>query len=274
MTILEAVILGIVQGLTEFLPVSSSGHLTIGKALLGITEKGILFDVIVHLGTLFAVATAFWPDIVWMSRGLGALVRRRKEDPARETDEHRQARRYSLFLVYATVPTVIVGLFFHDFVERAYGSPLLAAAFLLVTGAILLLSRLGLNATGNVTMGRALAMGLAQVVAILPGISRSGSTIATGMLAGMEREQAARFSFLMALPAISGAFVLQMVGLIKQEVVRVPVMPMIAGFAVSYLSGYLAIRALMKLVRHGRFDYFAWYCFAVGLTGIYFFALR
>lgn len=269
MTVLDALLLGLLQGLTEFLPVSSSGHLTLGKALLGITDKGILFEVVVHLGTLFAVVTAFWPDVVWLFRGF-LQVLRFTEHPHPQRDGAVPAERYILMLIVGTIPAVVVGLFFKDFFEEAFSSPLLASVFLLVTGGILLLSRLGLKAQGEVTPTRSLLVGLAQALAILPGISRSGTTISMGMLSGIRRDEAARFSFLLAIPAIAGAFVLQLRDAIANPPDSRMVIALLVGFAVSYVSGYLAIRFLMSVVRRGRLDYFAWYCFAVGLLGIYF----
>ncbi|MCA9732833.1 MAG: undecaprenyl-diphosphatase UppP [Deferribacteres bacterium] len=269
MSILQAIILGLVQGLTEFLPVSSSGHLTLGKAVLGITEQGILFEVVVHLGTLFAVLSAFRQDVIWLLNGLLSLLQRGKQfseaDPSKE-----EALRYVAFIIWATIPAVAVGLFFKDRIEQAFSDPLLAAYLLLVTGVILLLSRFGLRSKGEMNFKRSLIMGVSQAFAILPGISRSGSTISMGMLFGVNRTEAARFSFLMALPAIGGAFVLQLKDLSGTPMASEMIAPLVVGFIVSYVSGLFAIKVLMSVVKKGRFDYFAWYCFAVGIIGIYF----
>lgn len=270
MTTLDAIILGLIQGLTEFLPVSSSGHLTLGKALLGITEKGILFEVVVHLGTLLAVATAFWPDIVWLVRGIFALLPGRPSGGAATESSDSAALTYLGNLVLATIPAVLVGLLFKAEIEQAFGSPLLASMLLLVTGGILLLSRLGRRSQGGINAKRSLLIGVSQALAILPGISRSGTTISTGMLVGVEREEAARFSFLMAVPAIAGAFVLQLKDLLDAPPGHAYIFALFVGFVVAYASGLLAIKLLMRVVRRGRFDYFAWYCFAVGALGIYF----
>ncbi len=271
MTFLDAMILGLVQGLTEFLPVSSSAHLTLGKALLGITEKGILFEVVVHLGTLFAVVTAFWPDIVWLLRGALAFSRRSASHPNGEQDA---ALHYIAFLVWGTIPAVLIGLFFKDPIEEAFSNPLLAAYFLMATGTILLLSRLGLKSTGKVDLKRSILIGLSQALAILPGISRSGTTISVGMLIGVKREEAARFSFLLAVPAIFGAFLLQLKDVLESPPSSDYFWALGIGFVISYVSGYLAIRFLMSMVRRGRLDYFAWYCYAIGLLGIYFLQIR
>lgn len=269
MNIWEAIILGIVQGLTEFLPVSSSGHLTLGKAILGVSEKGILFEVIVHLGTLFAVFTAFWQDILWLLRGIKAKIRPSSVHSFVEENDDPSAFRYVAYIMWATIPAMIVGLFLENYIEQAFSNPLLTCYLLLATGGILLLSRFGLKSSGRLTIRRSFVIGIVQAFAILPGISRSGSTIAAGMLLGIEREEAARFSFLMAIPAIGGAFVLQVKELIAAPPTYDFIVVLIIGFFVSYASGFAAIKILMSLVRKGRFDYFAWYCFAVGLLGIY-----
>ena len=273
MTIFDSIILGLIQGLTEFLPVSSSGHLTLGKALLGITENGILFEVVVHLGTLFAVLTAFWPDVKWLFNGALTFLHLGKSKNTSRSDSDR-AMRYISYLVWGTLPAVAVGLFLKDRIEQAFANPLLAAYLLLATGGILLLSRLGLKAAGQVTLRRSILIGLAQAMAILPGISRSGSTISAGMLLGVEREAAARFSFLLAIPAIAGAFVLQLKDIMASPPSQGFLVVLVVGFIVSYLSGLFAIKFLMAVVRRGRFDYFAWYCFAIGLLGIYFLQIR
>lgn len=270
MTTWDAILLGLIQGLTEFLPVSSSGHLTLGKALIGISQEGILFEVVVHFGTLLAVVTAFWPDVVWLFRGTLAFLLRRKAPALPRKDPSAEPVRYVGYLILATIPAVIVGLFFKESIEAAFANPILAAYLLLATGVILLLSRLGLNANGDVNRTKSMLIGISQALAILPGISRSGTTIATGMLLGVAREEAARFSFLMAIPAIAGAFVLQLKDALTAPPDRAFLLALLAGFITSYLSGLLAIKALMSVVRRGRFDYFAWYCFAVGASGIYF----
>ncbi|KAA3661218.1 MAG: undecaprenyl-diphosphate phosphatase, partial [Calditrichaeota bacterium] len=179
MSILHAIILGLVQGLTEFLPVSSSGHLTLGKAVLGISENGILFEVVVHLGTLFAVISAFRQDVVWLLKGLIGLIPSRKQFSERDPEKE-EALRYVSFIVWATIPAVAIGLFFKDRIEAAFSDPLLAAYLLIVTGFVLLLSRLGLRSKGEMNFKRSLIMGVSQAFAILPGISRSGSTLSMG----------------------------------------------------------------------------------------------
>lgn len=268
MSIWDAIILGLIQGLTEFLPVSSSGHLTLGKALLGINDHSILFEVIVHFGTLLAVVTAFSKEVRWLLTGVFAMLRTSKVEKINDNDE--DAIRYIFYLITSTIPIVIIGLYFKIQIEDAFANPLLSGYFLIVTGVILLFSRIGLNSTGRISLLRSVFIGIAQAFAILPGISRSGSTIAAGMILGVEREQAAKFSFLMAIPAISGAFILQVINFSTGSLSQNYIIVLATGFVVSYISGYIAIKFLMAIVKKGRFDYFAWYCFAIGFLAIYF----
>lgn len=249
----ESVLLGLLQGLTEFLPVSSSGHLVLAQSLLpGFRQPGVLFDVLLHVGTLLAVLAYFRGDVGEL---LGSLLP--GGDPAR--------RRLALLLVAATVPTGLIGVLFKDPLEALFHAPRAAAAMLLVTGALLWVSealarpRLGLEGLGY---GRALAVGVVQGMAIVPGISRSGSTIAAGMLLGVRGEDAARFSFLLSVPAVLGAVVLQVPELAAVE----PGAPGVyaAGVLAAFLSGLWAIRFLLAVIRRGRFRWFAVYCWCLG----------
>jgi len=250
---LESVLLGLVQGLTEFLPVSSSGHLVLAQSLIpGFEQPGVLFDTLLHGGTLLAVLVYFRRD---MRELLASLFP--GGDPSR--------RRLALLLVAATVPTGLIGVGFKDPLEALFHAPRSAAAMLLVTGALLWVSealarpRLGLEGVGY---GRALAIGTVQGLAIVPGISRSGSTIAVGTLLGIRGEDAARFSFLLSVPAILGAVVLQLPHLEGVETGRLG--GYAAGVAAAFASGLWAIRFLLAAIRRGRFRWFAVYCWLLG----------
>jgi undecaprenyl-diphosphatase len=250
---LESVLLGLVQGLTEFLPVSSSGHLVLAQSLIpGFEQPGVLFDTLLHGGTLLAVLVYFRRD---MRELLASLFP--GGDPSR--------RRLALLLVAATVPTGLIGVIFKDPLEALFHAPRSAAAMLLVTGALLWVSealarpRLGLEGVGY---GRALAIGTVQGLAIVPGISRSGSTIAVGTLLGIRGEDAARFSFLLSVPAILGAVVLQLPHLEGVETGRLG--GYAAGVAAAFASGLWAIRFLLAAIRRGRFRWFAVYCWLLG----------
>ncbi|MDW7712152.1 MAG: undecaprenyl-diphosphate phosphatase [Deferrisomatales bacterium] len=250
---LESVLLGVLQGLTEFLPVSSSGHLVLAQSLLPrFRPPGVLFEVLLHGGTLLAVMVYFRRDLWEVLRSL-----RPGGDPAR--------RRLALLLAAATVPTAFIGLAFQGPLEALFHAPRSAAAMLLVTGALLWVSealarpRVGIEGVGY---GRALAVGTVQGLAIVPGISRSGSTIAAGTLLGVRGEDSARFSFLLSVPAILGALVLHLPELGAVEPGRPAAYA--AGTAAAFLSGLWALRFLMSAIRRGRFRWFAVYCWLLG----------
>jgi undecaprenyl-diphosphatase len=263
---LTAVILGLVQGLTEFLPVSSSGHLQILPYLFGLDPGPLAFDVAVHFGTLVAVVAYFFADLREIAAGTLGLGGR---SPARI----RSARREFLFLGVASVPAALAGFLLEDVFEETFGDPRLAAVMLLVTAGFLLgAERLYASraATGNdeVSSRHAITMGLSQALAIIPGISRSGATIATGMGAGLTREAAARFSFLMSVPVIFGAFLAQVPSLSSAALAGTGFTPVdvAVGMVVAAVSGYLAVRFLMRMVTYDTLRVFAWY--VIGLSAV------
>lgn len=257
-TTIQAVWLGILQGLTEFLPVSSSGHLVLGQRLMGLKEPELMFDVAVHVGTLCAVLLFFRQDIWSMVRGLWA------RDP-----QGRKGRRLLWLVVAGSIPTAVMGLLLKDTFESMFASLLAVGIALLVTGGLLMLTRLApaggrrLERTGA---GRAFLVGVAQGMAITPGISRSGATISTGLLLGMDRKLAAHFSFVLSIPAILGALVLQLKDLAPGAPVNLG--PLFIGATAAALSGYLALWLLMGLVQRGKLHWFAPYCLALGLAAI------
>lgn len=248
-----------VQGLTEFLPVSSSGHLVLGQRLLGFTEPALMFDIAVHVGTLVAVVGVFWRDLWSILRGLFVW----------DDDEGREGRRLLWLVVLGSIPTAIIGLLFKDLFESMFSSLLTVGVALLITGWLLLATAL-VRSPGRPLerMGawRALLIGLVQGLAITPGISRSGSTISVALLLGVNRRVAAHYSFVMSIPAILGALVLQLHELGAPTTAQLS--PMIMGFITAAISGYLALRTLLKIVQAGAFHWFAPYCFAVGLLAL------
>jgi undecaprenyl-diphosphatase len=270
--ILQALVLGIVQGITEFLPISSSGHLVLGKALLGVHTQGVAFEVFVHFGTFLAVLTIFWGDVWNILKSWGHALRhpspghwslRYQEDPF---------FRLGVLIVLGTIPAVIVGLLFEQEIEAAFSNPLFVSFALLVTGTILLGTRWTRPKDTRFGMVRALLIGAAQAFAILPGISRAGSTIAAGMYAGVERSEAARFSFLLALPIILGAAVVEGKELLHTGIPSQQAVTLLVGTIVAYCAGAIALKWLLGVIRRGRFDRFSYYCYAVGLAGIVWFA--
>lgn len=284
--LLEAILLGVVQGLTEFVPVSSSGHLVLVPHFLGLEPAGLAFDVALHLGTFGAVVGYFRHDLLAMARavvGAGTVA---------EINHH---RRMAALLVLASVPIAIIGLLLRDVFEAAFESPTAAATFLLLTGALLLIGefartrrggfRNAMVATGRdrtvgadpadpegTTLARmgprqALVIGVGQCLALFPGVSRSGTTISAGMVAGLTRPAATRFSFLLALPALVGATLVNIPDLIEGDAVYGPA-ALLAGVVAAFVSGYLAIRWLLALVARDRLTVFAIYCFVVGLASL------
>lgn len=259
---IDAVILGVVQGLTEFLPISSSGHLVLFQHLLGFKEPHLLLDSALHFGTLLAVCIHFRRDLRAMVADAGWLIRQ----PFARTPYPLASRGPLLWwILVGSVPTAIIGLVFKDELERAFGSVPLVGAMLLVTGTLLLLTRIAARSgPSKQAMGLliALAIGTVQGIAIIPGISRSGATIACGLLLGLERELAGRFSFLLSIPAIAGALALQ---LLEGNSGHIAFLTLITGVVVSGLVGLMALKVLMGMVRQGRLSFFAPYCWIVGL---------
>jgi len=264
MTNLETIALGIVQGLTEFLPVSSSGHLVIFEHYLGFREPELLLDASLHLGTLIAVCAFFRDDLKRILQEIGSLVNSGQYRSFQDSPHAFLA----LMVIVGSVPTALMGIMFKDFFEGLFGSVTLSGVMLLVTGGIAGLTRLiprSHETLERVTPIMALAVGTAQGLAIMPGISRSGTTIVCALLLGLNRDMAGRFSFILSIPAIIGAVILQ---LNAEALGRVGILPLGLGLVSSALVGLLALRILMGMVRRGHFYYFAPYCWALGLTVI------
>jgi undecaprenyl-diphosphatase len=262
MSWIEALILGLIQGLTEFLPVSSSGHLELGSALFGLTDPddNLQFSIIVHGATVLSIFMVFHRDIFLLIRGVSRF---------RWNDE----TRFAALLVVSAVPVGIVGLLFGEHVSSFFGGKIfLVGCMLLVTATLLLLTRFFRPGDTPVTFGRVLIIGLAQTVAILPGISRSGATISMALFLGIDREKATRFSFLMVLIPIIGATLLEVKDLMAQTSEASPVNagPLVIGFIAAFISGLLACSWMLRLVKRGKIAYFSVYCMVVGITAIIF----
>lgn len=267
----DAVVLGILQGLTEFLPVSSSGHLVLGKALLGIAEQGITFEVFVHFGTLGAVLTIFRKDVYNLITSFFVILKTvwSKEQI---TDRYRNDAnvRLVIYILVATLPAVVVGLLFESQIETAFSSPRLVGVTLIITAALLLLSLIPAKKFKPLSFGNTLVMGFAQALAILPGISRSGSTISIGLVQKVSGDDAARFSFLLAVPAILGATILKVGDLFVTGIDSGFFWVLLVGTVSSYLSGYFAIESLLRIVRKGKLYLFAPYCLVLGIVALFF----
>ncbi|WP_297099187.1 undecaprenyl-diphosphate phosphatase [uncultured Draconibacterium sp.] len=257
MTELQALLLGIIQGLTEFLPVSSSGHLEIGHALLGIKdENSLLFVLTVHVATVLSTILVFRKDIMVLCKDLFAF-------------QWNESTEYISKLLFSSIPIVIVGFLFRDKLEALFtGNLFFVGCMLLFTACLLTLTQFVKKSDGKITFGKALLIGIAQTLAVLPGISRSGSTIATGLLLKGKKEDVARFSFLMVLiPILGAAFVDIITGELNSA--KVELMPLLIGFVSAFISGWLACSWMIKIVKRGKLIYFAIYCALIGLIAIF-----
>lgn len=252
MSLAPVLLLALLQGVAEFLPVSSSGHLAILGRLLGTRDAagGVTLEVVLHLGTLLSVIAFYRRDLASLARGLA-----RREAGA---------VRLVLLVALASLPAAIAGLLFADRIEAAFGDPALVAALLVVNGIILTASSAARRRSGGVGAAGALAAGLAQALAILPGISRSGSTISALVAAGVDPVRAARFSFLMSIPAVAGAGLLDAGSMGALPASDVP--PLLAGLAVASLAGYASLALLIRVLGRGRMWVFGAYCTAAGLA--------
>ncbi|MCR2032266.1 undecaprenyl-diphosphatase UppP [Anaerofustis stercorihominis] len=268
MTTIQAIILGIVQGLTEFLPVSSSGHLVILQNFMGISEGSLEFAIVLHLGTLLAVVIAYYESIWNMFKQfflmLADLIT--LKGPCFEKSKY---RKYIVYILMASIPAGIVGVLFEDFISEKFGSIIIVGFTLLITGVLLVLGdALGKNNRGhieNVGAGKAFIIGIFQMFAITPGISRSGSTIVGGLLSGLKKEEAVEFSFLMSIPAVLGSLLLKIKDIISIGATT-SFVPLIIGFFCSLVIGYFSIVLLNNIVKKGKLYYFSIYCWIVGLA--------
>jgi len=249
MNIIDAIILGILQGFTEFLPISSSGHLVLGQKLLGIHVPGNTLEVILHIGTLFSIIFVFWKDIVSIFKNL----------------KQSETQKFVGLLILGTIPAVVIGLFFKDSIEVFFDSSKIVGFMLLVTAALLFLTRFVNKNDKEINWKSSFAIGLAQAFAILPGVSRSGSTISIAMMLGISPSKAARFSFLLAIPALIGAGLLTALDI---DTIQVSTNVLIVGFFSSFLSGWIALKWLLGLLKSGKFYWFGFYCLIVGLITI------
>ncbi len=258
MSWLEALILGLVQGLTEFLPVSSSGHLEIGKVLLDVEAvEDISFSIVVHGATVLSIIVVFFGDI-------------RKLVVDFLKFEWNESTIYISKILVSMIPIGIVGIFFKDYVQSFFtGNIVLVGSMLLVTAALLALTIIIKNHNKDIGYKEAIIMGIAQVFTVLPGISRSGATIATGLLMGGKKEDVTRFSFLMVIIPILGASFLDIVTKPEATEIVIEPFPLIIGFVAAFLSGIFACKTLLGIVKRGRIHYFAIYCALIGLISIF-----
>ncbi len=256
---IEALILGIIQGLTEFLPVSSSGHLELGKVLLGVdAEKSLIFTVVVHGATVLSTIVVFHKDIVILLRGLFKF-------------QWNEETSYLFKIVVSMIPVLILGFFFAEEIEQFFtGNMVFVGSMLIITSLLLAFTYFSKSNTRKIGFIDALIIGIAQAAAVLPGISRSGSTIATGIIIGNKKETIAKFSFLMVLVPIIGANFKDLLDQGLSSESSVGATPLLVGFIAAFVAGTLACKWMINIVKRGKLIYFSIYCFIIGLVVIFF----
>jgi undecaprenyl-diphosphatase len=267
MDILQALLLGVLQGITEFLPVSSSGHLALARALMGREiVPGITFEIVVHFGSFCSIVVYFhrriWEILTDLFSSFSIQGIREKRYL---TDAN---TRFSFIILLSMLPAMFVGFTFKDTIEQFFVNPVFVSSMLLITGTMLFATRFVGNVTKEVDAWRGLLMGAAQAMAILPGISRSGSTISVGLFSGINRNSVANFSFLMVLPVLAGAMLLEILEMMEQGIESGMATALLVGFFASFISGYFALKYLIILLKREKFHYFSFYCWAVGAAGL------
>lgn len=286
MELLKAIILGFIQGVAEFLPISSSGHLAIFKHVLGFnTDTGLLFDVLLHLGTLAAVFVAFYKDIFELIKEgfsiigqffkslFGCLFKKEKWQPVVTTPY----RRFVMLVIISTIPTGIMGILLEDVINAASATLIVPGILLLINGIQLMISdRLpdGNQTEADASYVKAGIVGVAQGIATFPGISRSGTTITACLACGFKREFAVKYSFIMSIPAILGALVLELMDFSPEMLSASDMVNYLLGTVIAGVVGYVCIKTMLVIVRGKKFKYFAYYCFAMGLFAVAFNFLR
>jgi undecaprenyl-diphosphatase len=269
MTITEAIVLGVLQGLTEFLPVSSSGHLVLMQHFLEMKEPQVFFDVMLHVGTLGAVVVVYRQSIWALTQtGISAFASASFYRHSIRTINDNRDLKLVWFILIGSIPTGLIAILFKDQFKALFAKPEIVAAMLIVTGLLLHLPRLRREKQhGNLSLRawHTPLIGIAQGLAITPGISRSGSTISLCLMLGISPQIAAQYSFLLAIPAILGALLLEIGGVLK-DVAEVTLVPTLIGTLTAFVAGYIALRVLLTTLNRGKFSLFSYYCFAVGGT--------
>lgn len=264
-TIIQYFILGLVQGITEPIPISSSGHLVIFRELFGIEAKGLSFEIFVNTASLLAVIIIYWNDIVRLVKN--GLLYIFKQDPAAKSDF-----QFIIYLVIATIPVGVVGLLFGDAIGEALAGTHVVGITLLITAAALWVIKdlRGKKQDGDLTIKDSVIVGLTQAVAVTPGISRSGATIVASMLTGMKQETALRFSFLLYIPVSLGTAIIDIPDMVQDEAFQTHMVPHIIAFITTFIATYFALKWFMGIMARGNLKYFAYYCVIVGVLVLIF----
>lgn len=270
MNIIDSFFLGLVQGLTEFLPISSSGHLVLAETLLHQkVSQGITFEVVVHFGTLCSILIYYREELQSILKSLLELILEPKDfgNKVRKDDNV----KLSGFIIISMIPAMIIGLTMEHYIENIFANPALVSIMLIVTGCLLFFTKFIHRFEQSVDAPKSFYIGLAQAFAIIPGISRSGSTISLGLYMNMKRKEVANFSFLMVIPVIGGAMLLKMLEIWKIGLSPDMTISLIVGFLTSFVSGYFALKYLIILLRNKGIHYFAYYCWVLGIVGFLYF---
>lgn len=275
MNVYVSAALGILQGLTEFLPISSSGHLVLGEQILKVKFDDISFEVFLHFGTLLSVVIIFRRTIWGMIKAVvlkGRRVYKRSQIDLSKNEQAGLNESWNLFLLIllGSVPAGILGILFEEYVEKSFSSPLLVSIMLFFTGFVLFMTKFFKKAERRIKFPDALLIGIAQAIAMLPGISRSGLTISTGIFRRIPSEKAAEFSFLLSLPAILGATALKLKDILNENNPSFNLWVYLIGMTCAFLFGYLAIEFLLNVIRKGKFEFFGYYCFLIGFLSLIF----
>ena len=245
MEILQALILGVIQGITEWLPISSSGHLVLLQQLFGLGAS-VAFDALLHLATLLVIAIVFWKDILAIIKSVFSL----------KWDEN---TKLLLFIIIATIPTAIIGILFKDWLTALFTNLLLLGVFFIVNGIILFITRFAKDKNKELNWWQSIIIGVAQGISIIPSISRSGATVSTGLFFGIRKEKLIKFSFLIAIPAIIGAFIVESKDLIFESTGA-----LVLGSLAALVVGYFSLRLIIRIIEKGKWHYFAYYCLILG----------
>lgn len=283
MNLLESIFLGIVQGVAEFLPVSSSGHLAIFEKLFGIDEASISFDVFLHIGTLIAVILVYWRDVVRLVvEGIGIVTdaciniytfinaKRTKQTPTYRKIIRSAYRKFAMLVIVSTIPTGIIGMLGRELVDKSSDTLIVPGICLLITAVLLFMSDQvpdGLKTPKKTTYANAVFIGVCQGIATLPGLSRSGTTITSGLLCGLRRDFAVKYSFIMSIPAIIGAAIVEIPNM-QKNIATTSAVYYVVGVVVSAVVGFVCIKTMLIIVRNKKFKYFAYYCAVVGIIAV------
>ncbi len=262
-------LLGLLQGVTEFLPISSSGHLVFAEALLGHSPgQGITFEVVIHFGTLCSILIYYRKKLADIVRSWCKFVRADSQKAQYKSDSN---LKLTAFVIISMIPAAIIGLLFEEEIETIFMNPDMVSWMFLATGTILMLTYLRKTFPNHLNYKNTFLIGIAQAIAILPGISRSGSTISTALYLGVKREEAADFSFLMVIPVIAGAMLLEVGDLIETGISTADLIGLTIGFITAFVSGYYALKYLIIILKSKGIYPFGWYCWALGIFGLLYF---